>query len=188
LVTLVSYKKSKELNMYRFILILALITPHVFANDCPIEDRLTKYNTLKVKLENMLDLIPAMNPSDKTFYKEVMDNIYSKPSKYKGFLSDEGYIVYSNTKVLENHLFWVDLAVEALQTSNEKIELMAFSRLMIGSVKDIDWLSGISDSKFMYENKIVSKEYAEIGASLTIGYGTIALCMANHYEAIISIQ
>jgi hypothetical protein len=168
--------------MFRLILILTLITAQVFAEDCPVEDRVTKYNSLKVKLEKMLNLIPALKPSDKEFYKEVADNLYSKPDKYKGFLSDEGYVIYSNTKVLEDHSFWVNQVIEALLTNNEKLEIHAFSRLMMGSVRDVYWLTGLSDSKYMYENRIASKEYADIGKNISIDYGIVALCMANHYE------
>ncbi|MCL1123146.1 hypothetical protein [Shewanella surugensis] len=104
--------------MKKSILILALFTSQVIAEDCSVEDRVSVYNTLKVKLEKMHELIPALKPSEKEFYKEVDDNLYSKPDKYKRFLTDKAFVIYSNTKVIDNHLHWVNQAIYALQTSN----------------------------------------------------------------------
>ena len=168
--------------MYKYLLITMLFTSQVVAGDCKLEDRIVEYQELKADLEMMNDLMPALKPSEKEFYKEVDDNLYSKPEKYKRFLGDKGYVIYSNTKVLTNHLFWVNQAIDALKSKNEKLEIHAFSRLMIGGVRDVYWFGGISDSNYMYENGIASKEYADVGKHISLKYGSIALCMAEHYE------
>jgi len=171
--------------MYKLILVIFLISYRSVAGDCLVDERVEEYKTLKVDLDKMFTLIPALKPSDHDFYKEVDENLYSMPEKYRGFLSDKGYVIYSNTKVIETHLFWVNQAIDALAKSDTELEIHAFSRLMLGSIRNVSWLESLSDSNYMFINGIVPKEYADIGKSIAINYASIALCMANHFEALV---
>ncbi|WP_370245941.1 hypothetical protein [Marisediminitalea sp.] len=171
--------------MNRLLLVMFIFTFQAVAADCKLETRITVYKELRADLEQMYDLMPAQKPSEREFYKEVDDNLYTKPEKYKGFLGDRGYVIYSNTTVLTNHLFWVNQAIDALTSKNKNLEIHAFSRLMIGGVKDVYWLSGISDSNYLFQNGITSKKYADLGKHISLKYGSIALCMAQHYESLL---
>ena len=91
-------------------------------------------------------------------------------------------MIFSNTEIIEHLLYWSDSALKGLRENDFSAEIHAFSRLMISGVKDVKWLESFSDSQYMANKGIVSRDYEELGKYISVMFGGIALCMANHAE------